>query len=209
VRSAVAASLALVACTSGPGTLVSPLGTEPLRTALYRVGIVDGAPEIVVLLSNGDLECGLPAFRETERQAEASEGLLAAACREGAQHLVLFLYTLQPTFTGRYEGVNRASVDELGEDDLRVARGAYYGIEEAVLVLIDGLERGYEATDDLYLPVLGDGGEVDITAEDTDRLEGTLQFPGQGLFGEFRAERCTGSTQLIDTIAAAPLRYCQ
>ena len=209
MRSAVAVFLGFAACKSGPGTLVSPQGTEELRTALYRVGIFGGAPEVVLVLSNGDLECGLPNFTDTSRQAESAEGLLAAACREGAQHVALYLYTLQSSLAGHYAGENRASVDALGDGNDRVARGSYYGIEEAFLVEIDGLERGYAASKDLYLPVMGDGGEVDISSDADDTLEGWFSFPGDGISGEFRATRCTGSTELIDTIASYPLQYCR
>lgn len=203
------ASLALVACASGPGTLVSPVGDTALNTALYRVGIFAGAPEAVIVLSNGDLECGIPDFPDTERQAEATEGLLAAACREGAQHVALTLYSREPGWRGAYEGQNRAAPDALDEDHVRLAKGSYYGVEEAFLVEIDGLARGYAASEDLYLPDLGDGGTVRITEDEDDVLSGWFVFPGDGLSGEFRAERCTGSTEIVDKVAAAPINYCR
>lgn len=188
---------------------MSPVGAEPLRTALYRVGLSDGAPELVIVLSNGDLQCGLPNWKDTSRQAEAAEALLAAACREGAQHLALFLYSGSPGWVGVYDGVNDAAAGALSADRPRVAKGAFYGIEEAFLVEVEGLERGYAASEDLWVPVLGASGEVVITGEGADFVEGYFDFPREGISGEFHAERCTGSTELVDNVASAPIQYCR
>lgn len=194
----------------GPaGTLVTPDGIEPLRTMMYRVGIRDGAPELALVLSNGDLDCGLPAFfSDTNAQAEALEALLAAACREGARHVAIHLYQLDDRWLGAFEGDDDASADLLSSTVPRVGRGAYYGVDEAFLVEVDGLYRGYTASEDTWLPELGDG-EIVIDDDADDLLTGWFSFPDEGLSGEFAATRCSGDTSLLDILAAQPVHYCR
>lgn len=207
----------MLAC-EGPGTLYSPAGTETLRTALYRVGVRDGAPELVILLSNGTIGCGLPAFTDTAAQAEAVEGLLAAACREGAQHVALHAYDQAGLWSGDFPGKTWATYGDLTDDQPRLSSGAFYTVEEAFLIEIDGLERGYAASEDLYIPDMGDGGNVQLTPVGTDatggavgpdRLRGWFDFPLDGVSGEFLAERCTGDTSLIDVVTAQTDHFCQ
>jgi hypothetical protein len=206
----------MLAC-GGPGTLYSPDGTDELRTASYRVGIRDGAPELVILLSNGVLGCGFPFESETAAQAEAVEGMVAAACREGARHVALRLYDRDARFTGSFPGLSGADGRAL-ETLPRVSAGAYYAVEEAFLIEIDGLDRGYAASEDLYLPELGDGGRVEITSTavnpaagevGAETLSGWFDFPDERVSGEFRAERCIGDTSLIDAVTAQTDHFCQ
>ncbi|MEQ1507548.1 MAG: hypothetical protein ABMB14_35285 [Myxococcota bacterium] len=195
---------------AGPGTMWSPQGTTALRTALYRVAVRDGAPELVIALSNGELDCALPTSTDTADQAEAIEALLAAACREGAQHLALHAYDVDEAWTGTFVGRTGAEASELGPLAPRLARAAYYTVEEAFLIEIDGLARGYAASEDLYLPDFGNDGLLDLDGPDDDgRLRGAFTFPDEALSGRFRAERCDGDTSLLDVIAAQPVHFCQ
>ncbi len=74
-------ALALIACASG--TLVTPDGRQPIRTALLASDGESGT----LLLSNGDLGCDLPPADDVLASADA----LFAACREGARHVVVRL----------------------------------------------------------------------------------------------------------------------
>lgn len=206
-----------VAC-SEPGVLYSPEGTEPLRTAAYRVGLRGGEPELVVLLSNGEFTCGWPAFTDTNDQAEAIEGLLAAACREGAQHVSIRAYDRTARWSGSFPGRSGGSFGDLTEDQPRLSSGSFYAVEEAFLVQVDGLDRGYAASEELYFPEMGDGGTVELEplgpgpgkgGTGPDRLRGWFDFPVQGISGEFLAEQCTGDTSLIDVVTAQTDHYCQ
>ena len=207
----------MLAC-SDPGTLYSSEGPEPLRTAVYRVGLRNGSPELAIILSNGEFTCGWPAFADTNAQAEAIEALLAAGCREGARHVAIRAYDRTGGWTGTFPGRSGGSYEELTEEQPRLANGSFYTVEEAFLVEIDGLDRGYAASEDLYLPDMGDGGTVELTptgpapATDgtgPDRLRGWFDFPIEGISGEFVAERCTGDTSLVDVVTAQTDFYCQ
>ncbi len=192
-----------------PGVLQTPDGITEIRTARYRIGVRDGLPEIVVLLSNGYFECGIPRYDDAAAQEAALTSLGAAACREGAKHVALHLYRREDGWTGGYPGLTDASAEDLDEDHPRLARAAYYGVDEAFLVELDGLIRGYAAAKSTLLDGLGTGGLVQIDADTGDRLDGWFQFPDEGLAGEFRAERCTGDTSLIDVVTTAPTFYCE
>lgn len=202
--------LGLCGCGGGPGLLIDGSGLWPLRTARYRIGIRDGAPELALVLSNGDFACGLPSFpSDPERQARETEALLAAACREGARHASLRLYQRDEDWVGAFVGADHAEAADLTSERPRLARAAYYGVDEAVLIEFDGLTRGYAALEEIWLPVLGDGGEVRIEEKTGSALRGWFSFPDEDLSGEFEATRCAGDTSLIDVIAAAPVHFCQ
>jgi hypothetical protein len=218
VRSLVPCLCAAMLACEGPGTLYSPEGTETLRTALFRVGVRGGGPELVVLLSNGEIGCGLPAYPDTAAQAEAIEGLLAAACREGAQHVALHIYDRSGEWSGDFPGRSNATFADLTDEQPRLSSGAFYTVQEAFLIEIDGLGRGYAASDDLYIPDMGDGGNVQLSlagadaaegAVGADRLRGWFDFPQDEVSGEFVAQRCTGDTSLIDVVTSETDHFCQ
>lgn len=214
-RLVVALIVGVTGC-AGPGVLSGPGATTQLRTARYRIGISDGGPELVVLLSNGVFDCGVAAFDDAIAQSAAEEALYVAACREGAQHVALHAYAsfTDAGWAGAFPGADDAAVSTLGEDRPRLSRGLYYSVEEAFLVEIDGLSRGYQATEDTYLPELGDGGRVELDPETDDPVElgtlrGSFAFPVDGVSGRFVAEPCAGDTQLLDVLAVAPTYYCK
>ncbi len=192
-----------------PGTLVGPGGTVELRTAIYAVGVTDGAPELKMLLSNGLFECGIPKLSDETEQDLALQGIFAAACREGAQHTSLHLYQGESTaWAGTFQGKTYASADDLTPERARLARGAYHSIEEAFLVELDGLVRGYAVAEEEVLPDLGDGGEVTLDLDEGDRLLGRFSFPDEGVSGEFRATRCGGDTSLLEALTTLPSPLC-
>ena len=202
----------MLAC-NGPGTLYTPDGPEMLRTASYRVGLRDGEPEMVLLLSNGHFTCGWPSFSDTETQAMAIAALLAAACREGARHVSLRAWDRTLSWDGVFPGRSNVPSDALSDEIPRLATGSFYAVEEAFLVEIDGLARGYAASEEIYYPHMGDGGTVELspagtTRDGTERMRGWFAFPEEGISGEFLAERCVGDTSLLDVVTAQTDHYC-
>jgi len=198
----------LLAGCAYPGSLVAPDGATVLQTARYRVGIRDGAPELVVVLSNSQLGCGLPLLPDEEAQEHALDALMAAACREDAQHASVTLYRRDEGWEGTYAGRDDAAVSDLDAEQPRIARGAYFGVEEAFLVGLRGLTRAYSSAESVLLPHLGDGGEVVIDRDRGGLLTGRLDFPRDGVHAEFRAEVCPGDTSLLDLIATEPTISC-
>jgi hypothetical protein len=207
VLRATLALFVLSACRD-PGTIWSPMGTTPLRTALYRVGPRQGLDELVLLLSNGELTCGLPGLTDAEAQSDAIEVLYTAACREGAQHVVLRLYSWDGDWLGQFPGAASASPDLLSSARREVAGGSFYAVQEAILVNVEGLGRYYAAAESLYLPDLGEGGEIMVEKMDEQALTGWFSFPDDELSGEFRAERCEGDTSLLDVVEPDLVHFC-
>jgi hypothetical protein len=186
----------------------SPSGPAPLRTALYRLGPRQGLDELVLLLSNGELSCGLPGLTDLEAQSDATEVLYTAACREGAQHVVLRLYSWEGEWLGQFPGSDAASAEMLSSAQRHVAGGSFYAVEEAILVEVDGLGRFYAAEESVYVPELGDGGQVMVDKMDDRALTGWFSFPDDDLSGEFRAERCEGDTSLLDVVSPDLVHFC-
>jgi hypothetical protein len=203
-----ALALCLLPACSDPGIIWSPSGTTPLRTALYRVGPRQGLDELVMLLSNGELTCGLPGLTDLEAQSDATAVLYTAACREGAQHVVLRLYSWDGEWTGNFPGSDSASPEMLSAAEQQVAGGSFYAVEEAVLVEVEGLGRFYAAEESVYLPQLGDSGQVMVEKMDERGLTGWFSFPDEALSGEFQAERCEGDTSLPDVVSPDLVHFC-
>lgn len=204
-----ACSASMQACSS-PGHVEGPMGEFELRSALYRVS--SGAlSNVFVLLSNGELACGMPQMEDPITEALLLEELNIAACREGAQHVALTLYDFEdPPVAGEYPGLTLANEESVSADLPRAANAFYYGIVEAYLSTYVDLARTYRAEEDVYLD-LGDGGQVHV-ATDAGRLSGWFEFPdrsGSTVAGEFEAEECTGDTMLLDLVhALGPSEYC-
>ncbi len=192
----------LLACAAPPGTLATPEGEEPLRTALFRLHELEGGVvELSVLLSNGHLGCALAA------DAEGLEAQITAACREGASHVALRAYDLDERFRGTFRGSTGVRPDETTPTDPRLVRATWYAVVEAFLVDLDGLGRTYAASEYAFEPVFGSGGAADFDLRG-EALVGSFTFPVDDIHGEFRAERCVGDTSLIDLLTVYPVALC-
>lgn len=182
--------LAASSC-SGPGILWGPVGRTELRTAMYAIGVRDGQPEMTILLSNGVLGCAGPV-RGEPGVAQALEAEATALCREGAQHVVLSVLDPDGAWDGEFPGLRREGTAA------RRASGTYFGVEEAVLVEVAGLERTYLAFEDHTLDDLGPGtvwlepgaATGDACDDGVGRVRGGLSFPEVGLSGRFVARPC-------------------
>jgi len=200
----------LCAACSGPGHVEGPLGTFDLRTAWYRISPID----VVVVLSNGDVECGVPQLDDEVEQALELDKLYVALCREGAQHVALRLYDFaDDPDGGQYPGLTVATEDSVTEELPRVANAFYYAVPEAYLSGYDDLERQYQPEEDTeVLWELGDGGQVVVDLGDDGRLSGWFNFPysreHSHVAGEFVATECPGDTALLDLVEANANYYC-
>jgi hypothetical protein len=193
-----AASLA--GCADRPGVLVGPYGAEELRTARYTETVKAGVPELIVLLSNDDLPCELPAPID-----DAFVDLLVAACREDARHTVLVAYDLDGDWSGRFTGVDDAGPDDVSADRPRATRAWYQAILEASLSTVTGLDRGYQVLEQDQRS-LGDGGWAELEPDDG-VLRGSFAFPQ--VSADFVAERCDAGSSNLLVLAGDPVAYCQ
>jgi hypothetical protein len=206
-RSGAIALLSLCVACSGPGHVEGPLGTFELRSAWYRTS-VNGT---VVVLSNGELECGMPQLEDDLEQALAEDRLAVALCREGAQHVALRLYdTTTDPEAGQYAGLTVATEESVSEELPRVANGIYYAVSEAYLSGYDNLIRDYDPENEI-LWELGDGGQVIVDEPSAGELTGWFRFPytreDSSVAGEFVAQECSGDTALLDLVEASDAPY--
>jgi hypothetical protein len=214
------------ACTGGGGrgTLWGPLGQTEVRTALYRIGVRDQRPELSLLVSNGAFDCAMPSpgpGEDAPEMALAEEARYAAGCRESAQHVALRLYDLHAAragaWTGTFAGRSGADGRDLALDAPRLATASYYGVEEAVLISLDGLGRGYLAVQDVLLSGFGDGGEVWLepleplggTAGAPGDLRGWFSFPSEQIEGRFVARPCGPDASQLEALVADPVQLCR
>jgi hypothetical protein len=190
-----------------PGEVQGPLGPFELRTALYTVQ----PSEVIVLLTNAEIGCGMPAL-DSEVVEEAAAAYFLGLCREGAQHVALTLYDLPGlTLGGTYTGITTTPEDVVSDAFPRTAKAVYYGVEEAFLAEYQNLERQYYAEESVYLD-LGDGGSIEVEARG-DTLVGSFGIPdtlGGLLTGNFRATQCAGSDDsTLEIIGEDPDHLCR
>jgi hypothetical protein len=169
--------------------------------------------DTVVVLSNGEIKCGVPQLDDEVEQAIAEDQMIVALCREGAQHVALRLYdTVQDPEGGQYPGLTVASEESVSDDLPRVANGIYYAVSEAYLSGYDDLIRDYQSEEE-YLWELGDGGQVIVDEPSAGELSGWFSFPyareDSSVAGEFVAQECPGDTALLDFVeAVGTTSYC-
>ena len=185
------------------GELRFPGGSAPVRTAWYRID-AQPSPSLSVFVSSSRFPCEFPEGRG-EDYTEALGELQVAACREGAHHVGLQVFQSSgTTFDGAYPAEAGASAAALSASRPRLARGAYFGVEEAFLVEVDGLRRAYSPSEETYLPDLGPGR---VELDHDERLRGELAFDA-GVYGTFTAEVCDANDGLLDLLVASPLQLC-
>lgn len=193
---------AIFLCACQPmGYLSSPIGRADLRTALYRIAPRAGVPELVVLLSNGELSCELPDTHDISQEDAV------AVCREGAQHVVLRAYSIDSTWSGDFSGVAGANSASVTVDVPRAMGGLYYAIAESRLVEVEGLGRFYAAEESVFLPSLGEGGDLTLEVKDK-LLQGSFSLPDAEVWGEFTASPCTSETSMLEVAASNPSVLC-
>jgi len=200
--------VSVCAACSGPGHVEGPLGTFDLRRAWYRISPTD----VVVVLSNGEIECGVPQLEDDVEQALVADQMYVALCREGAQHVALRLYDLADDPTdGEYPGLTIATEDAVSEEMPRAANGSYYAVPEAYLSGYDDLIREYHPEVE-KLWELGDGGQVVVDQLADGRLSGWFTFPypqeDSHVAGEFEATECPGDAALLDLVENDVTYYC-
>lgn len=175
---------------------MGPFGIDEIRTAWFTERASDGEPSVTVLVSTGLLPCTIDAADATNGEFAS---LLVAACREGSQHLALDLHDPEARWDGTFLG--RPEDSAVG----RRAAGSWYGVDEAFLVQISGIDRAYLSATDRSLS-LGEGGRVEAALDD-DALAVEAWFP-EGVSARFRADRCEGPAQLLELVRADPGFYC-
>lgn len=112
-------------------------------------------------------------------------------------------------WVGRYPGDSNADPLLISSSRPRLSNASYYGIDEAVMVSADGFVRTYGVRpgDDVQLLDIGDGGEVEISA-DSSVLRGRFEFPGADISGSFRAEPCPEDATLFSLLEQSPVAAC-
>lgn len=183
----------LVGC--APGTLSTPAGDEPMRTATYILQTQGAAQAIgvdraVLLLSNGLIPCD-PIPLDSD-WAAAEVDLFTAIGREGARHAYLELYKSRTsTWVGRYPGGIEAPIAEVaaGLGVVRATDGYAFAIDEAIVTEEDGLYQTFE-------PTRVSGGEFDdeawVEVDRFDPEDGTspvridFSIPTAGIGGSVR-----------------------
>jgi len=175
---------------------------ETWLTALYRETSTEEGQVVEVVLSTGFFGCDLPESDDAATQDRAIQEFVTAMCREGARHLSVDLIRPRGGLEGRYHGAARTDAI-----DGKVARAAFYSVDEAFLVEIPGFSYAYGADEETYLPHLGPGGDV-VVDQRRDRLVGDFSFPDANLWGDFRAERCAPDSDAMSLLDPTPSHLC-
>ena len=100
------------------------------------------------------------------------------------------LFTHLSDWDGAYvvdANAGRADTDLLGEP--RVAAAAWYQVQEAELVGVDGVFYQYSPTLVLYDEAVDAPGTIEVAVED-DTLRGAFAFSASNVSGRFRADTC-------------------
>ncbi len=186
------------------GAIHSPTGDDALRTALS----FPWQDSLLLLLANSPLDC-VP--EESDDPNQLTLDLLAreaALTREGARIVFAQLWRYQQDdWTGFFPVHADASVSPdayLDGTHRGVATALYYGVEEAVLGSLDGLERTYDPV--VAVQVEEDAPSYFRVFHDGERLWGTFQLAGADVGGWFRAAPCEEVDLLywMDLLDATP-----
>ncbi len=192
----------LAGCPAGPLTWLG--GHEVLRTAFARV-VVDGpVTRAEILLSNGAFECELPG-PELGRGPNRSgvDRFLAAACRQGATHLLLNLWTTRrQTWRGSYPTTDEPWARSL--DARPVATATWSVVHEGEVR--SGLTGDIPTVKRAIDRTLSDGGFVDVTS-DRNGLRGEFSF-SEAISGSFNARWCHGGELMSVMASVGPLGLC-
>jgi hypothetical protein len=209
--------LLLLACN---GTFHSELGNDAVRTALwFDVNALEGVTnpavprENLLLLLNSTVPCRAPEVRNDASTPEVDEAAAAvqywqaqvytAFVREGALAVAMGLYTFEPAWDGRYAFHAEAftAAPDLLQSETRVAFGAWYRVDEAVLDEANGVFYTYTPTDVQYSPAVDTPAWVNIDAHEDGVFSGNFSFTPTELSGTFRAEPCD-NRELLDALLA-------
>lgn len=197
----------LIAC-APPGRLEWDGGADVLRTALVKFTSEGDLHQASVLLSNGQLECGLPVNDAPTLQTQAYQALGAAICRDNARHVNIELFRRGGgSWEGAYDGVLDEEVADPGDGMGRLATATYFGVERAFLVDLPHISRGYAVAEGQLREDMADGGQV-IIRRDGGRLVGSFVFPEGQVKGTFRAEICEDDTSTLDWLHPTPAHIC-
>lgn len=192
----------LLACASG--SLYHPEGSDPLQTALVRERPTDG--RTTFLLSNSRIPCDLTTDEDPQVRAQQLLEITTAACREGARHILVNLYTSPDlAMEGLYPIVPDADLVAAIASEGRLATARLIEVREAALVSQEGLARQYTVED--LLDLHAGYGSVDITSYNR-RVSGRFSVPEALTDGSFRAEICPEQSLVFDLIEVAPLTSC-
>lgn len=193
--------LSLIALFSGctdPGWVRGPIGRDPLLTGVYRIGVGENRPELLLFLSTSAYDgCTLPNFEDEALQARVGERALLATCREGAQHLMVKAHAADARWTGSFPVDAGLSPRDVGINGTRVASARYYGVREAFRLRLTEFLDSYAASSSENLEPVPGVGELQLEHRD-----GILRgaFVMEGLVGEFVATECPGDTSLLETL---------
>lgn len=192
----VALAVALPGCM---GTLRTPDGADRVRGALWFEA-PDAAPGLhaaVVLVTNSRLPCAAPEVEDDpdtpDDEAAAariywSGEVVSAFTREGAVVVAMVLYTRLSDWDGAYA----VSADPQSGDAWsasRAASAAWYEVQEAELVGVDGLFYQYSPTLLQYDDPVDAPGDIEV-AVDGETMEGTFSFLSSDVSGRFQADTC-------------------
>ncbi|MCB9691460.1 MAG: hypothetical protein H6736_06575 [Alphaproteobacteria bacterium] len=184
-------------------------GDDVLRTALVQETTDGGLPHLTVVLSNSTFTCDLPSDPDPVAQTQALLDLSTAACREGAEHVLIELWRADgQDWQGVYTGDPEAGPALLGAERTHLADASWYGIDEAALASTRDFVRTYGVTlsGTHRFDHIGEGGEVELL--DGEGTRGRFDFPDASLSGRFQAERCEPGASLFALLANSPVAAC-
>ncbi|MED5371432.1 MAG: hypothetical protein VX899_10490 [Myxococcota bacterium] len=210
----------LVGC--APGTVETAYGSDELHTAWYVVVPGDSDyDQALLLLSNSQIGCDASSLDFTpdvfggdtgwdtggsdsgllSDRLNVSEQLSIALNRENSRIVLLELVRFgQEGWKGYYPLSGAQSGEVLDLANPRVAHADYYGVNEAIAVLDDGLLREYQVTDFDVARNIDAPGSVEITGTRGATLRGRFNLDPVDVSGRFRAKQC--SVEYSDSVMA-------
>jgi hypothetical protein len=197
--------LLVLLCACRSGVIHFATGSDDLRAAWFATdpAYTQNLSQTVVLLANSSVDCDTIPSLDATKEDLAVPADAAILTRENARVVILFLFqqageSLESTYVVEPERDGENVTTENG-----VASAAYLGVNEAVLIDEDGLNRFYlpgsnpgdcELVDHVPSP-----GEVVIAHAGT-HLKGTFSLDAIDVSGHFDAKECSTNPDFVTTL---------